>query len=846
MKFLARIPDHLIGIGVSVLFLLLIFLQLDFFESLELKFYDARAKLAGSSAATDVVVVAIDDDSINKLGRWPWPRSYLARCVDKLERAGAKVIGLDVILSEKEENSGLSEVRAIQQFVSQTGGSPALMTRITEAAARLDNDSKLAATVAASKRVVLPVFFTLAPGQDPKAIPLEIRREAVGPAEGASGLAPARDCVMPIPELAAASAGLGHINRTPAFYGVDGKCRSELLVVDHGGLLFPSLSAKLAMRYLGVDAGGVMFDPGGSLKLGASQSVPCDSAGLMLIRFRGGQGSFPYHSFYDVINDKIAPSAFRGKLVLVGPTALGVADTVAVPTASVFPGVELLANSVDNLIHGDAITRPGWAVGLELAVLLLFGAYLAILLPRLKAAPNAIIAGAMLVVFIGVGVFMFAGQGVWIKLIYPVLQLVIGYTVVTTKRFFVTEEVKEKVQAESAETNRMLGLSFQGQGLLDLAFDKFRKCPVDEGMKDLLYNLALDYERKRMFNKAVAVYEYIQRHDAAFKDTTERIKKLKSAGDTLIFGAAGGAKAESTVMMDGVDTKPTLGRYEIMQELGKGAMGMVYKGRDPKINRIVAIKTIRFSDEFEPEQAKEMKERFFREAELAGMLSHPNIITIYDAGEDYDLSYIAMEFLQGHDLDSHIKPDGKLPARKVIEYVAAVCDALDFAHKQGVVHRDIKPANIMLLESGVVKVTDFGIARATASSKTQTGVILGTPYYMSPEQVAGKRVDGRSDIFSLGVVLYQLLTCKLPFTGDNIATIMFQISQVQHESPKTHDAKLPSVLVKIVDRALEKDPEKRYQTAGEMGRDLRQVGDAIDRLLAQKAGATIGTGGAAA
>jgi serine/threonine-protein kinase len=411
----------------------------------------------------------------------------------------------------------------------------------------------------------------------------------------------------------------------------------------------------------------------------------------------------------------------------------------------------------------------------------------------------------------------------------------LGYIGVISIKYFVTEVRKEKVEGESAETNRMLGLSFQSQGMLDMAFDKFRRVPVDKEIKDILYTLAKDYERKRQFNKAAAVYEYIEEHDSKYKDVVERKSKLMQVSETLVFGdnLFGGGKGED-LMATGTDTRPTLGRYEVIKQLGKGAMGIVYLGKDPRINRTTAIKTFQFGDEFEPEEAEKLKKQFFREAESAGTLAHPNIVTIYDAGDEQDLAYIAMELLEGDDLEKHTKKDNLLPMRKVIGYMADIADGLDYAHQKGIVHRDIKPANIMLLKSGVVKITDFGIARITATSQTQTGVVKGTPFYMSPEQFSGEKVDGRSDIFSLGVMFFQLLTGELPFRADNPAALMNQIMNVPHPDPKKINQKIPKPIVSIINVSLKKDREKRYQKASKMRDHLKEVGAKIDAMIAKK------------
>jgi serine/threonine-protein kinase len=288
----------------------------------------------------------------------------------------------------------------------------------------------------------------------------------------------------------------------------------------------------------------------------------------------------------------------------------------------------------------------------------------------------------------------------------------------------------------------------------------------------------------------------------------------------VILGGATAHPGGTMMMVEGTE-KPMLGRYQIEKELGKGAMGVVYLGRDPKINRVVAIKTMALSQEFDADELKDVKERFFREAETAGRLNHPNIVQMYDAGEEHDLAYIAMEFLKGKDLVPYTKPDNLLPLPKAINIVMHVAEALSYAHGNQVVHRDIKPANFMYEpESDQVKVTDFGIARITDSSKTKTGMVLGTPSYMSPEQLAGKKIDGRSDLFSLGVTLYQMACGKLPFEGESMAQLMFKITNDSAPDIRTIRPDVPDCLVAIINRALVKDPEQRYQTGGEMAKDL--------------------------
>ena len=283
------------------------------------------------------------------------------------------------------------------------------------------------------------------------------------------------------------------------------------------------------------------------------------------------------------------------------------------------------------------------------------------------------------------------------------------------------------------------------------------------------------------------------------------------------------------VVRTGAGVPATLGRYHVVKELGRGAMGVVYLGKDPTIQRFVAIKTMRLDEIDNDEDLKEFRNRFFREAESTGRLSHPNIVTVYDAGEQDGLAYIAMEYLEGTLLSCYCQKSTILPAKQSLQIVATVADALDYAHSQGVVHRDVKPANIMILKQRLVKVMDFGIAKMASASKTQTSMILGTPRYMSPEQATGKDVDGRSDVFSLGIVLFELLSGERPFDAENMAALVMRIAKAPHPPLLKYRRDLPTRVQSILDRALQKEIPNRYRHASDMAQDLRDVFQVMPR-----------------
>ncbi|MGI9260117.1 MAG: serine/threonine-protein kinase [Gammaproteobacteria bacterium] len=268
----------------------------------------------------------------------------------------------------------------------------------------------------------------------------------------------------------------------------------------------------------------------------------------------------------------------------------------------------------------------------------------------------------------------------------------------------------------------------------------------------------------------------------------------------------------------------SLGRYQLEKPLGRGAMGLVYLGRDPKINRRVAIKTVNFADEFDPEHIDEARKRFIGEAETAGRLNHPNIVTIYDAGEQDGVAYIAMEHVRGKPLSDFTKPGKLLPVELLIEIAAKAAKALDYAHRHNIVHRDIKPGNIMY-DSGTntLKLMDFGIARLMDVSRTRTGILLGTPSFMSPEQLQGEKVNGHTDLFALGVSLYQLLTGQLPFRGSSITELMFVIANDYHEPVSSVRPELPPGIDAVIDKALAKRATDRYGSGAEMANALLEI-----------------------
>jgi len=853
MPFKKSIPGWSIGLILTLLFIIMFVTGLgDFTDVIEKKTFDLRSKLSASGERNpDIEIVVIGDEDLAEIGRFPWPRNILAKAVNNLAMAGAKVIALDIMFNEPEESSGLKTIRELKKtyadldLINKGLSAKTFYKLLNKSEANLDNDTKLAESFKKAGNIVLPIYFdTRSAGKDDE-VPDYLAKNSYKIIHGlkdewATSSVMWLSKIKPLlPSFANSIAGIGHINLFP---DDDGSTRTQIHAIGYLDSTFiPSFPIAIVKTFKGLDYNQIRLILGQeiNIKISPSKTVKIPAADLnmpTLIKWNNGPGiAFHMTPFRKVLNNEFQTSLFRDKIVILGPTAPGIGDRFVTPISSNLPGVEIIANSVSNILKEEFFMRPQWTSFLELGIILLFGLYISFLLTRLKASTGAIITLILLLSYGTAGTVLFFRSNIWLKITPQLVLLILGYILVVSRNFFITEKTKERVEADSVETNKALGLSFQQQGMFDLAFEKFRKCPTDEpGVKDLLYNLGLDYERKRQFNKALSTYNMIIEDGSSFKDLGERIPKLKGAESTMIFGTSAGHPGDIGATINGLDTKPTLGRYEISGELGRGAMGVVYKGEDPTIHRTVAIKTLRLS-EFEEGELADIKERFFREAESAGLLNHPNIVSIYDAGEEHDLAYIAMEYLYGEDLVKFTHKGKLLPLRDVLNIIIQVADALDYAHNNNVVHRDIKPANIMLLKDTYnIKVTDFGIARITSSSKTKTGVVLGTPSYMSPEQVSGKRIDGRSDIFSLGVVLFEMLTGQKPFVSDDMTSLMFQIAKEKHTSARKFNPKIPPIIEKIIDKALIKDVNQRYQKASLMAAHLRKIVERIDQLINKK------------
>ena len=823
-------------------------------QSLEALGYDLGVQFSSTKPANqDVVVVAIDDAALEQRGAWPWPRDVLAQAVDQLSSARPSVIGMALPLDTVQTYQGLEELQQINQMVIQPSAraSKSLKRKLRHLERRMDTDRTLANSMSRAGRVVLAIPYlqdTRTEPDEQKALPDYLNkytlRDVAIPERSAlmrwlrPELVPVAGKVYPpIESLARYAGGAGVIN-----FGGYGQnvARSLPLVYRYGESYLPSFTLMITARNLRQSARSIRVDLGHSLEL-ADKRINTDSKLQIYPRFyksENNKPAFQTYSILDVLNNKIKRSSLNRKTILIGLTATQYVNPLMTPIGEYMPPVMVAAHAVSSMLNEELFKVPASSGWLQFGALFVVGIYLMFVLPRFRLGTGIIMSVLFVVLLLNVHFYSMISRATWLPMMAPLLALLLGHLVLGIKHSI--EERVKRIHRELSDANQALGQFLHQQGQLDAAFEKYRSCIFGESLLSKLYNLGLDYERKRQFNKAVTVFQYIDANEPGYNDVHERLDRNQQVSNQMLgkggaMAAANNVDATMMISSQGVE-KPMLGRYKVDRELGRGAMGMVFLGHDPKIGRTVAIKTMSLGQEFDADKLDDVKKRFFREAETAGRLNHPNIVTIYDVGEDQELSYIAMDYLKGDNLLDYCKPDHLLPAEEVFNLLIEVAEALEYAHEQRVVHRDIKPANIIYCrEEKQITVTDFGVACLTDASKTKTGTILGSPSYMSPEQLAGKKVDGRSDLFSLGVTFYQLLAGELPFVADSLASLMYKIANEKHPDIRMFKPDLPSCVSQIINKALHKDVERRFQTGAQFAKALTRCRDRMKTKNKKKA-----------
>ena len=762
--------------------------------------YDAAVSHASPGAMSEAVLVDIDARSLAAAGG-NWTYDNHAALIDRLAQAGASTVVYAVPLA-----------------------SPATPT----------DAQALVSSIAQAQNVIWPAVFA---DKGPAAsLPPAFHRSTLA---ALGGRGPAMVPVQMGP-FAEAAAGVGHLQ-----WGADsdGILRQVPLVLSHDSVGVPALALLAAQRVLHLSAEDISWRGGSSspgLLLG-SLAVGVDAGAVMRPVFGA---SLPRLAAADVAANKVPSAALRDKTVVVGMTAGPQAAVWTVPGGSSLHASDVVAQTLVGLRVARSVTAPNWAHTLAWGAVVAM-ALVVVALPGLRTRVAWGVA-------LGLATLLLAMQWWWLQRALHMVPLMAAAAVVLWGQMLCSvwaalpKRTPGEVPQGSADAERMMALALHGRGELLQAFERFKLLPTSDALKENLYHLGKDFERKKDFALAKKVFKHLVHRDAEYKDARARYRHAKThllaqAGISPGHGAGSSfGEGASSLPASVQETLPrqkasgAFAHYELKHELGKGAMGVVYQGRDLRSGRMVAIKTLALHQEFEGAALVDARERFFKEAEAAGRLEHPNIVTIDGSGEAQGLAYIAMEFVAGTDLTAFTQPPHLLPVAQVLAIGARVASALDYAHAKHVVHRDVKPANIMWdPATDTVKVMDFGVARITDASKTRTGIVLGTPSFMSPEQLCGAKVDGRTDLYALGVTLFQLLTGALPLRAQSMPELMHKIVHVPAPDVRTLRPDLPEAVATLVAKALNKRPEDRYQTGAQLAQALTH---AMDNALQQSIG----------
>ncbi|MGI9330897.1 MAG: protein kinase domain-containing protein [Gammaproteobacteria bacterium] len=749
-----------------------------------------------------------------------WNDARLPAVIKSLEAAGAQVIVPSQAPPANAALPNMQQLTALLQLEQQAreGGSnvDALSSQLDGFKAQYAVRSAIQAALAASGRAVVPM--TPANPREPAGLdPCPRLAATLADDNSLTGILPARELVALPPVICEQAAGAGYAGFRP---DPDGTVRETTLVVHSAKRVTPTLA--LASLATAQGDSPPLVGPDGQLHVN-ERPVKTGPAYSILLRYyeQQAQGTnFAQVSVEQILAKNFDPALARGRIALLGP--LDTDAAYPTPLEPALPGILLTATSLSNLLQNDYLLRPDWLAWSELLLLVGLAALFAVLAPGMSlnaAALAAVFIGAILLT---TEAYLLLAHGVWARLGLATVFSALGIMTIVGLRHL------RQAQPLPTATPQPAGAGIGMGDELDLAFSVLRQQPPNDDTKEKLYKIAVKHGRRREYAKAERVLRYLASVDPSYRGVTDKLKKLSGAARREREAEESKGKPVAAPRIKRVareaseDGIQRLGRYEVDKVLGRGAMATVYLGRDPKINRKVAIKTIALAEEFSDEDLNNAKAQFMREAESAGRLNHPNIISIYDVDEDGDVAYLAMEYFEGQSLAAYATQGNLLPPEWVLELGARAAEALHYAHSQNVVHRDIKPANIMYsANSDDLKLTDFGIARLTDTSRTKTGIILGTPSYMPPEQLAGSPVSGQSDLYSLGITLYHLLTGGPPFRADSIPKLMDKIVNDRHPTLSTIRDDIPPGLDEVFDRALAKDPADRFPNGRAMALALR-------------------------
>ncbi len=763
----------------------------------------------------NVVIATIDGPTQDEYGNWPWGHDRIADLVSAIAGAEPGAILLDF------------ELQA--DFTQDSAG----------------NTDVLAEQLSWIDNLVIPYDIAPANFRDNKTnnpdhlFDYSVRVDnPLGIMEEKSTLQ-VRRVLLPPEKLLADDPCLGFDYTT---LDDDRILRHQPLLMNFEGYYYPSQMLLGAAVKLGVPSDQIQVIEGKEIRVGNKVTIPINDKSEMFIKFPS-ENSYKRFSVASILGDGFNFDHLKDKLVIIDVDRFASNQYFKTPTEDQMLKSDVKAAVAENIVNRNFLTTPASQAMINLLLLFVIGGLCAFIMPQVSMLYRSLILLGGLFVLANINYFLFSSYGIIFESVYIALEL--GLFVLASpflESELITGEVQLKAEARRKEKARAKEL----ESALKEEAVPIRELKSSSSDPENVRTAALAADGAVPFmgdHQAIDIDGDTEQttatprpSDSLADDETSMTDLPPTGGEPQICGGdddeyVPGVETDTVSELGGVPTSSgelavdpsgirNLGRYQIMGTLGKGAMGHVYKGVDPAINRPVALKTIRLDFVNDPDEMEELKERLFREAQAAGKLSHPNIVTIYDVGSHEQLQYIAMEYLEGRTLEDMIKKKTKFNYRIIARIITQICSALEYAHERGIVHRDIKPANIMVMENYLVKVMDYGIARVDSNSMTKTGIAMGTPNYISPEQLKGQKVDARSDIFSLGVVMYELLLGRRPFKGENLTSLIYAIVNHEPEKPSNINPQIPLLFDHIIGKALQKDPGQRYQKARELVGDL--------------------------
>ncbi|MBF0356966.1 MAG: CHASE2 domain-containing protein [Magnetococcales bacterium] len=840
-----------------ILLLIVLFIAFDSskaMQRLEIAAYDLVVSSNRHVADGEVMLVAIDNRSLNHIGSWPWSRKRFVELINILSQGVPKILVNTMTFSKEKAKPKASELGETLRYLKsvaieeklarslQPGTSlkhevinhfSKLRNILMAGLESMDEDQQLVAAYKSAGNVIqgiemvvddelstadaikLPEYLLDNNGSGELHMPSSRSDEAHGYA-----------ITLPDDLLGKSAAAVGVFLHEWDF---DGVARKSRLVVDYAGVQLPSLALAVVAKSQNIPVSKVEYRQNhldiGHLEIGIDKDL------YFYQHFydgEAGEPAFKTVSFFDLLNGRVNPEIFYNKIVLVGATAVSISPGIVTPVANSVAPVVLLAQQITTLLNQAPYRIPSWAGIVKITLYIAIGGFLLLLLPKLprRFAVTTVVLASLLLVIV---YYQLLAYSIWVQVMGPLLLLVIGSSVNFAKGDMSGLIQISRFGQERDESQRMLGLAFQGQGQLDLAFAKFVNCKLDSVVMEMLYDLATDYERNRRFEQSIEVLQYISAAQPEYRDVPARLEQNQIAiNQRLDMDEQTSSDQQSVIFID---------RYSLGEELGRGALGTVFLGRDSRENRLVAVKLIPMVEIFEASMMEDALQHFVEILKTVKSLDHPNIVKVLNGGDSYGRAYMVMEHISGRSLSFYVQKEHLLPLPLVIQIVVKIAMALDFAQQKGAIHGNLKPSNILFdPESKDIKIVDFALYSLINLGGSR--MISLRPhaqevsYYLSPECSKGAVPDCQSDIFSLGVIFYKLLTGESPFALNE--QLYYDLDEdLIYDPPKPvsfHNRAVPPCLNEIIDKMLSIDPQKRFVRGALLAKSLvncvkRQVSD---------------------